>query len=391
MVLKANLREAIVSLYMAKQRSLLALLGIVIGIGSVITMVSVGTIAKHQALEQFKELGTDFLAIRADSSDQRIRLADALELPKGVSSITAVAPWVKGNNEVIYAGKNIAQAGTLGVTGSFARVNKLHLEQGRFVSELDFRRYYCVVGAEIASALRDAGAERLLGESIRLNRHILTIVGVLRAVQLGGVAQDFNANRSVLVPFSTAQRMFPGRGVRVAAARMRPDVHHTVAASEVKNYFRSRMPDLKITVGSAQRLIEQMERQMQTFALLLAAVGSISLIVGGVGVMNVMLVSVNERRKEIGIRRALGARRVDIRNQFLTESIVLSLLGGVFGILLGVGSTWLFCWFTGWTFLVNLGAALMGFAVACCVGVFFGLHPAIHAAQLDPIVALRSD
>ena len=390
MLLKANLKEAVVSLYMAKQRSLLALLGIVIGIGSVITMVSVGTIAKYQALEQFKELGTDFLAIRVTDPEQRIRLADALALPKETSFITAAAPWVEGDNEVIYTGKNITFVSTLGVTGSFAGVNRLQVEQGRSVSDLDFRRYYCVIGAEVAAALRDAGAQRLVGESIRLDRHIFTIVGVLRAVQLAGT-QDFNADRSVLVPLSTAQRMFPERGVRLVAARMRPDVHHTVAASEVKSYFRSRAPDLKIFVGSAQRLIEQMERQMQTFALLLAAVGSISLIVGGVGVMNVMLVSVNERRREIGIRRALGARRVDIQGQFLTESIVLSLLGGVFGVLLGVGSTWLFCWFTGWTFLVNPGAALMGFAVACCVGVFFGLHPAIQAAQLDPIVALRSD
>ena len=391
MLLTANLKEAVTSLYMAKQRSLLALLGIVIGIGSVITMVSVGTIARHQAVEQFRELGTDFLAIRATGMDQRIRLADALGLPKGTSSIAAVAPWVEGNNKVIYAGKNITHVSTLGVTGSFAGVNKLQLEQGRSVSDLDVRRYYCVIGAETASALRDVGAQQLVGESIRLDRHIFTIVGVLRAVQMGGAGQDFNADRSVLVPFSTAQRMFPGRGVRLVAARMGPDVHHTVATSEVKSYFRSRAPDLDIIVGSAQRLIEQMERQMQTFALLLAAVGSISLIVGGVGVMNVMLVSVNERRREIGIRRALGARRVDIQGQFLTESIVLSLLGGVFGILLGVGITWVFCWFTGWTFLVNLGAALMGFAVACCVGVFFGLHPAIQAAQLDPIVALRSD
>ncbi len=387
---RANIKEGIVSLYAAKQRSLLALIGIVIGIASVITMLSVGTIAKRQALEQFKELGVDYIGIRTVGSDQGIRLADALALPIETSSITAVAPWVEGGNEIIYAGKNIAQASTLGVTGSFARVNRLPLEQGRFISDLDFRRYYCVIGAEIASALRDAGAQRLVGESIRLDRHICTIVGVLRGIPRGA-GQDFDAERSILVPLSTAQRMFSGRGVRQLAARMGPDVHHTVATAEVKHYFRRKMPNLEIRVVSAQKLIEQMERHMQTFALLLAAVGSISLIVGGVGVMNVMLVSVNERRKEIGIRRALGARRVDIQSQFLTESVVLSLLGGVFGILLGVGSTWIFCWFTGWTFLVSPTAALMGFAVACCVGAFFGLHPAIQAARLDPVAALRSD
>lgn len=393
MLLKANLKEALVSLYMAKRRSLLALIGIIIGIASVIAMVSVGTIAKHQALEQFKELGVNYLVIHVIGLEQRMRLDDALALPKETPSIAAVAPWVKGDNEIIYAGKKIAHISTLGVTGSFASINKLRLEQGRTISDLDFRRYFCVIGAETASAMRDAGAQRLVGESIRLDKHIFTIVGVLHDIPRGGGGggQEFDADRSILVPLSTAQRMFSRQGVRQVAARMGPDVHHTVATMEVKNYIRRKMPNLEIRVGSAQKLIEQMERQMQTFTLLLAAIGSISLIVGGVGVMNVMLASVNERRKEIGIRRALGARRVDIRSQFLTESIVLSLLGGVFGILLGVGSTWLFCWFTGWTFLVNPAAVLTGFAAACCVGAFFGLHPAMHAARLDPIAALKSD
>ena len=133
-----------------------------------------------------------------------------------------------------------------------------------------------------------------------------------------------------------------------------------------------------------------MQRQAQTFALLLAAIGSISLIVGGVGVMNVMLVSVTERRKEIGIRRALGARRFDIQSQFLTESVVLSLIGGAFGVAVGIGGTWLFCHFSGWQFLVDFTAAALGFVVAFLVGVFFGLQPAHQAARLDPIAALRS-
>ena len=387
---RANIKEGIVSLYAAKQRSLLALIGIVIGIGSVIAMVSVGVIAKRQALEQFRELGTEFLAIRSVGSAKRIPLADALALPKETSSITAVAPWSQGYTGVVYAGKKIADVPVLGVTGSFTRVTKLQLEQGRPISDLDFRQNFCVIGAEVASGLRSAGARRLTGESIRLNKRICTIVGVLRGLPTGGM-QQFDADRSILVPFAMAQRMFAGAGVQQVSARMRPDVHHTVSASEVKNYFRRKMPDLKIRVESAQKLIEQMQRQMQTFALLLAAVGSISLIVGGVGVMNVMLVSVTERRREIGIRRALGARRIDIQSQFLTESVVLSLLGGVFGILLGVGSTWIFCWFTGWTFLVDLNAVVTGFVVACCVGVFFGLQPALQAARLDPVAALRAN
>ena len=392
MALKANVREAVVSLHAAKQRSLLALVGIVIGIGSVIAMLSVGTIAKRQALEQFRELGTDYLTIQVHSraaAASGVPLADAVALPDAVSSIAAVAPWSQGHGAVVYGGKKVVDAPTMGVTGSFLELNRLPLADGRAISDLDVRRDHCVVGARVAQALGRAGAEELVGEPIRLNDRICTIVGVLRAAPRWGM-QPFDADRAVLIPVSTAQRMFPQQGLSQMVARMGPEAHHTTATAEVQDYLRRTAPHVAVIVQSAQRLIEQMQRQTQTFALLLAAIGSISLIVGGVGVMNVMLVSVTERRKEIGIRRALGARRFDIQSQFLTESVVLSLIGGVFGILVGVGGTWLFCRFSGWTFLVDATSAALGFVVACCVGVFFGLQPAHQAARLDPIAALRS-
>ena len=398
MALKANVKEAMVSLYSAKQRSVLALVGIVIGIGSVIAMLSVGTIAKHQSLERFRELGTDYLTIQvrgrspapgAPGAGSGLRLEDAVGLPEGTSSIAGAAPWSQGYGTVVYGGKKIADAPVLGVTGSFLALNRLPLAEGRAISDLDFRRAHCVVGAQIALSLRRAGAKQAVGETIRLQDRICTVVGALRATPRWGM-QPFDAGRAVQIPVSTAARLFPQQGVSQMIARMKPEVHHTAATTEVQDYFRRKAPGVAVTVQSAQKLIEQMQRQTQTFALLLAAIGSISLIVGGVGVMNVMLVSVTERRKEIGIRRALGARRFDILSQFLTESVVLSLIGGVFGILTGVGGTWLFCHFSGWQFLVDPTAAAMGFVVACGVGVLFGLQPAHQAARLDPIAALRS-
>ena len=394
MALKANVKEAVVSLHAAKQRSLLALVGIVIGIGSVIAMLSVGTIAKHQALEQFRELGTDYLTIQVHGLARGllsgVRLADAVALPEETSSIAGVAPWSQSHGTVVYSGKKVSDASTLGVTGSFVELNRLRLAEGRAISDLDLRRNHCVVGARVALDLRRAGAERLVGEPIRLKDRICTIVGVLHTAPRMGM-QPFDADRAILMPLSTAQRMYPDRGLNQIVARMKPDAHHTAATAEVQDYFRRRAPRQMVNVQSAQRLIEQMQRQTQTFALLLAAIGSISLIVGGVGVMNVMLVSVTERRKEIGIRRALGARRFDIQSQFLTESVVLSLIGGVFGILLGVVGTWIFCRVSGWAFLVDPTATAMGFVVACCVGVFFGLQPAHQAARLNPITALSSE
>ena len=394
----AYVKEAVLSLYSAKQRTLLALLGVVIGIGSVIAMLSVGTIARQQALEQFRELGTEFLVIHlsggAAGSRASIRLADALALSTETSSIAEVAPWSQNRATVVYAGRDVANAEIMGITGSFTELNRLRLAHGRAISDLDHRRYHCVLGARVASTLGGTGAaELLIGESIRLNDRICTVVGTLRPAPRSGM-MPFEPDRSILMPFSTTLRLFPGSGsLRQVAARMEPEAHHVEATQEVQGYFQRKAPSLQVRVVSAQRVIEQMRRQMQTFALLLAAVGSISLVVGGVGVMNVMLVSVTERRKEIGIRRALGARRrmqFDIRMQFLTESVVLSLVGGALGILVGVSSTWVYCQITDWSFLIDPVAVVLGFCVACAVGVFFGLQPAHQAARLDPIAALRA-
>lgn len=391
----AYVKEAVLSLYSAKQRTLLALLGVVIGIGSVIAMLSVGTIARQQALEQFRELGTEFLVVHlsggAAASRARIRLADALALSTETSSIAEVAPWSQNRANVVYAGRDVANAEVMGITGSFTELNRLRLAHGRAISDLDHHRYHCVLGARVASTLGGTGAEELMiGESIRLNDRICTVVGTLRPAARSGM-MPFEPDQSILMPFSTTLRLFPGQGsLRQVAARMEPEAHHVEATQEVQDHFQRKAPGMQVRVVSAQRVIEQMRRQMQTFALLLAAVGSISLVVGGVGVMNVMLVSVTERRKEIGIRRALGARRFDIRMQFLTESVVLSLVGGALGILVGVSSTWVYCQITDWSFLIDPVAVVLGVCVAGAVGVFFGLQPAHQAARLDPIAALRA-
>ena len=398
MILRGNVKEAASSLYAAKQRSLLALIGIVIGIGSVIAMISVGMIVKVAALKQFQELGTEILTIRKGYGGEEggrggravIRLADVRALPDELSSIVAAAPSIRSSGIFTYSGKKVGSGDLLGVTRSFANLNKLPVASGRFISDLDFRRYFCVVGADIAQAMRQAGAERIVGESIRLEGRVYTIVGTLGSTTGWGMRQ-FDANRAAFVPITTAQRTFDEREIRDVIARMRADADHLAVASEVREYFRSKADGLSVEVESARRLIEQMQKQMRMFALLLGAVGSISLIVGGIGVMNVMLVSVTERRREIGIRRALGARRGDIQSQFLIESVILSLLGGLFGVALGIGGSYGICRFSDWTFMISPTAVALGVGVASAVGVVFGSWPARQAARLDPIAALRAE
>ena len=384
---KSNVKEAAASLYGAKQRSLLALIGIVVGIGSVIALVSIGLIFKQEALKQFKELGTDSLSVRSGFGAEGIDLDIALALADETPSIAAVAPWVGGYDSMVHAGKELMRNQVLGVTESFRSLRKLQMESGRFLSDLDYRQYYCVVGSEVSDLLRQAGVGEIIGARIKLQGRLHTVVGVLKPAP---ATSDIDANKTAFVPITAALRTFSSSEIQRIQARMAPDAHYSDATADALAYFNRTQPHLDVEVISAMRLIEQIQRQMQLITLLLGAIGSIALIVGGVGIMNVMLVSVAERRKEIGVRRALGARRRDIQNQFLTESFILSMVGGLLGILLGLGSSLAICLFTGWEFSVSLTSILLGLGVSSAVGFFFGLYPANRAARLDPIIALQA-
>ena len=395
LLVRANLKEAVSSLTASMQRSLLALIGIAIGIGSVTAMVSVGLAVKAEARKQFESLGVDVLSItnvtRAAKSGAPARVAISIEdafALESLPSIDATAPYTVARGEASLGGRKADRMHVIGVTGAFAPLNELPVGDGRFISDLDRRRPFCVIGADTASLLRARGAQRAIGETIRLDGAVYTVVGVLERVPRRLWA--FDANRTAFIPIATAQRAFGRPGVDAITARMRAGAHHLTATQEVKTWFRRKSDAIAIRVQSAEALIEQMHKQMQLFTLLLGAMGGISLLAGGIGVMNVMLVSAAERRLEIGIRRALGARRMDIQNQFLIESVILSSLGGVVGIAIGIGMTYAICSYSGWTFLISTAAMGLGLGVAGAAGVFFGFYPAWQAARLDPVRALRS-
>ena len=393
--LKADVKEALGSLRVNKQRSLLALVGIVVGIGSVTAMISIGMVAKAETAQRFRELGIDTLIIRKRGAPAEghapaaLRLPDVRALPVEVASIAAATPSFQLFSTLSHAGESLQQTAIMGATASFAELNKLSLQAGRFISDLDVHRYYCVVGWEIAEAMRHAGAKRLVGETLTLAGRLYTVVGVLQKAPVSGMG-SFDADRSAFVPITTGLRTLPGAEIQFIVARRQPDSEHRAVAAAVQDYFL-RKAGLSVRVHSAEQLIAQMQKQMRLFTLLLAAVGSIALIVGGVGVMNVMLASVTERRREIGVRRALGARRRDIQNQFLIESVILALLGGGLGVALGMAAAYAICLFSGWAFLASPAAMALGVGVASAVGVFFGFHPAYQAARLDPIAAMRAE
>jgi len=399
MTTSAHIREAVRGLYAAKQRTLLALIGMVIGIGSVIAMVSIGTIVSEEALKQFKEMGTDILTIRKDFSLERggddnigmsIQLKDVLGIPAACPSVLAVAPYVNQGGEITHTGKRLRGNFIIGITQSFFGIYKLNIEVGRAISDLDEYGYYCVIGSSIYQELKAGGITNIIGEKIKLGGSIFTIVGVIEEVTRGGMMREFDPNESAFIHISTAMRLKGDAEISTIMAKANTNASPQTAQREMIEYFKkTKTPNVRVT--TAEELIKGMQKQMRLFTLLLGTIGSISLIVGGVGIMNIMLVSVSERRKEIGISRALGARRRDIQNQFLIESIILSLIGGLIGIAIGITLSYIVSYFHKWEFMVSYMAIVLGVLVSSAVGIFFGFYPARQASRLDPIIALRSE
>lgn len=382
--------EASSDLLAAKQRTALALTGIVIGIASISSMISIGSIVRAEAVREFKQLGTEIVNIRVRARDREsgrvsIRLEDA-ERVVNLPSFTAVAPYVEGSAPAVLAGTSATTVRIVGATPKMMELNRLELAEGRFVSSLDERGFFCTIGASLATELRNATQGSVIGESIRIGNGVYTVVGTLRHASLG--RRPFDPNTSVFLPLNAAMRVVPTATLRDILARMSPAAHYREADQQVVEYFRLRIPDAHAQVRSAEELIEQMHRQLRLYTLLLGAVAGISLLVGGIGVMNVMLIAVSERKSEIAVRRALGARRRDIQAQFITESVLLSLIGGVIGIFVAFVATYAICHFAGWEFSVSIGGTALGACVAGSAGVFFGFYPAYQAARLDPALAL---
>ncbi len=391
--MKNNAREAVRSLARARLRTALALIGIVIGIGSVITLISLGEIARATARAEFEALGTDILTVRKQHSRsaRNIKLGDVVALSDSVASVREVAPRVSYQADFNFAGRRVGSGPVHGVTASYYGINKLELEEGRFVSDLDVDRFFCVVGAELAGAMRRLTGGPVVGETLKADDRVFTVAGILHPnEEVYSLPFSQETDTAIFVPITTAERLESRSGIELIVIRAAPDVDHEVATQQVDSWLRDRIPKLRVEVLSAKQLIAQMESQLQLMTLLLGAIGSVSLIVGGIGIMNVMLVSVAERRREIGIRRALGARRRDIQNQFLVECVILSLVGGVLGIVVGSATTWGICNFTDWEFFVSTMAVGSGLVASTVIGILFGIQPAFQAARMDPIEALQA-
>jgi putative ABC transport system permease protein len=396
------LKLAVQSIAKNKMRTMLTMLGIVIGVGAVIVMVAIGNGAQTAVQNQINSLGTNLLMVMPGNSQQggvsqgqgtisRLTIEDADRLKQEGTLLAGVSPIVSSRTQIIAGGTNW-RASIQGVSTDFLTIRDWSVTSGEFFTDADVRasRKVAVLGTTVVDNLFAGGDP--VGSQIQIGRVPFTVVGVLarKGQNAGGMDQD----DVVLVPWSTAQNRLSGWsriGQIVASTYSAEDI--PAAQEEISAIMREAhklngAPD-DFTVRNQAEIAEAATSTTRVMSALLAAIASISLLVGGIGIMNIMLVSVTERTREIGIRLAIGARGSDVLTQFLVESIVMSLIGGLIGLGLGVGGAMLVASITGWSVATPLSAVALAVGFSAAVGVFFGFYPARKAAALNPIQALR--
>jgi putative ABC transport system permease protein len=390
-------QQALVNLTASKLRSILAVLGILVGTAAVVALISCGQLATEKALEQFKALGTNLLAVsvyekmlpKSHGNSESLSLAQWQQLKERIPYVEKIAPYSTAYQQLSFQGKTM-QGAIIGADESLASVIRINLFRGHFVSFVESFEHYCVIGDGLAQQIKEISMDDPIGKQLRIGKSLYTIIGLAKPWKENGFFNE-DLNQAVIIPLAGISLVSKDAKINNAIILLKPDSPIDEVVEDVKQIINSMAPKLSVFPRSAKQIIASMESQGHIFTLLLAVIGGISLLVGGIGVMNVMLVSVSERKKEIGIRKAVGAKNGEIQALFLVESLMLSLLGGSLGVILGLIFTRIVAYFSDWTFTVYSLPPIAGFVVSAATGVFFGFYPARRAAKLSPMASLRSE
>ena len=383
-------------------RAFLTMLGIIIGVASVITMIAIGSGAKAAVDQQIDDLGASVLNIRSGSfmrmgvaqTGNALTMRDAEAIARDAPSVVAVVPELVGQLQIKLGAKN-ENLRVIGATPNFADVQGYTLTSGRMFTRAEDanRRPVAVLGAAVAGKLGSSEAA-IRNQTIYINGIPFQVAGVFAEKGSTGFR---NVDDQVWIPFNTARfRIFGTDRLDSISAQTAPGSSMERAIVDIERVLRREHQILPgrnndFSIADPRQFLNVREAAANIFAILLAGIASISLVVGGIGIMNIMLVTVTERTREIGIRKALGASGTNIMVQFVVEAMVLCLLGGAIGIALGAGVTALIARFAGWSMAISPTAVALAFGFSALVGLFFGIWPARKAAKLDPIVALRYD
>jgi putative ABC transport system permease protein len=383
-------------------RGFLTMLGIIIGVASVITMVALGSGAQQAVDAQIDSLGASVLSIYSSSKRRHgvkvtggspLVIDDAIALHRDATTIDAVVPEMSDYTQIKYLNQN-QRSRVIGTTPNFAEVQGHTLTEGRMFTEADEsgKRKVVVIGAKVPNKMV-SGLDSLLGRSLYLNGVEFEVIGMF--AEKGSSSGWRNIDEQLWIPLQTARYRLRGEeNLDGIGARVKKGVSVEKATIDIERVMRREhqiMPGDRndFSIGDPREFQNIREEATNIFAYLLASIASVSLIVGGIGIMNIMLVTVTERTREIGIRKALGATRVNILMQFMVEAMVLCLLGGTLGILLGIGISELLANMLGWSTPISIQTVIIAFVFSAFVGIFFGIWPARKAAIMDPIEALR--
>ena len=389
-----------------KMRSALTMLGIIIGVGAVIAMVAVGTGASRKIAEQMASMGSNLLivlpgattagGVRMGAGTQStLTMSDAEAIQRECPAVSDVAPTLNGTAQIVFGHLNWS-TGVIGTTPSYLVVRDWDLSAGRSFTTQDVKSAtkVCLLGQTVVDNL--FGDQNPVNQTIRIMNVPFTVVGLLGPK--GQDARGHDQDDMVLVPVTTAQKklfgtQFPGM-VRIITVKAKSADDLSDAERQITELLKQRhrigpKQDNDFTVRNLTQMMEAREQSSKVMTLLLAAIASVSLLVGGIGIMNIMLVSVTERTREIGIRMAIGAKTWDIRLQFLIEALTLSLIGGVIGIIAGVSTAMILSSVSGWPTIVSAASIFLAVGFSGFIGIFFGFYPAYKASLLNPIDALR--
>lgn len=391
-----------------KLRSLLTMLGVIIGVAAVIIMISISAGTEATISDQINSLGANLLFVSqsfgrggvggGNSNTEFLSYDDMLALEEGVKGVIGVSTERSSAQTVKYGDISFDEISIVGTTTDFPSVREVPVEDGRFFTQEEVDRKTKVVTIGYGLAIELFGEDNPIGQSITIGTTKMTIIGVMEEKGLvSGVDYDYRIYMPITVVF---QKFTPsqfsriiGDRVNVIYAQIDPEMEMEDVIFQVQLFLSKQkdiaLEELPYTVQTQQDIINTQEATTAAFRSLLAWVAAVSLLVGGIGIMNIMLVSVTERTREIGIRQSVGATPSDIRWQFLTEALVLSLFGGILGIMVGVGGSWLFGYLGEMRTVILPSSIILAFISSAAVGIFFGYFPANSAAKMDPIEALR--